>query len=275
MEGAVASNVSFPVAILIVVGAAAAGFVAVALLRRVVGSVLVHPVRGTSMPIVAGTSFAVLLAFLILSASQTYSTAKTGAATEANAVLQMSRDADLFPASQRDQLRSDFTCYGRAVVNYEWPAMSHGQSSPLVDHWIGAYRSEFRRLADRTPREQAAFQDLLTLAATRTTGRQARLADDTSAVPWPLWVGLIFVGCVAVSLQLGMVNREERLFVQGLQVGGLAAIVAASLLMVNFLDHPYSSTSGIKPRSMLHTLAQLNNIDPSLRLACTESGRPS
>jgi hypothetical protein len=58
-------------------------------------------------------------AFLILSASQTYTTAKTGAATEANAVLQMSRDADLFPASQSDQLRSDFTCYRRAVVDYE------------------------------------------------------------------------------------------------------------------------------------------------------------
>lgn len=121
--------------------------------------------RGTSMPIVAGTSFAVLLAFLILSASQTYTTAKTGAATEANAVLQMSRDADLFPASQSDQLRSDFICYGRAVVNYEWPAMSHGQSSPLVDYWIGAYRAELSRLADRSPREQAA---------SRTSSRSAR-----------------------------------------------------------------------------------------------------
>lgn len=227
------------------------------------------------MPIVAGTSFAVLLAFLILSASQTYTTAKTGAATEANAVLQMSRDADLFPASQSDQLRSDFICYGRAVVNYEWPAMSHGQSSPLVDYWIGAYRAELSRLADRSPREQAAFQDLLTLGATRTTGRQARLADDTSAVPSPLWLALIFVGFVAVSLQLGMVNREERLFVQGLQVGGLAAIVATGLLMVNFLDHPYSSSSGLKPRSMLHTLVLVHDMEPSLRLACTNSGRPS
>jgi hypothetical protein len=227
------------------------------------------------MPIVAGTSFAVLLAFLILSASQTYTSAKTGAATEANAVLQMSRDADLFPASQRDQLRSEFTCYGRAVVNYEWPAMTHGQSSSLVDYWIAAYRAEFRRLSDRSPREQAAFQDLLTLAATRTAGRQARLADDTSAVPAPLWLALIFVGCVAVSLQLGMAGRDERLFVQGLQVGGLAAIVATGLLMVNFLDHPYSSTGGLKPRSMAHALVLVHNMQPSLRLACTESGRPS
>ena len=89
---------SFPVAILIVVGAAAAGFAAVALVQRAVGSVLTHRCGGTSMPIVAGTSFAVLLAFLILSASQTYNAAKTGAATEANALLQMTRDADLFPA---------------------------------------------------------------------------------------------------------------------------------------------------------------------------------
>jgi hypothetical protein len=45
--------------------------------------------------------------------------------------------------------------------------------------------------------------------------------------------------------------------------------------MVNFLDHPYSSSSGLKPRSMLHTLVLVHNMEPSLRLACTNSGRPS
>src|SRR5436190_20795902 len=138
-----------PVAILIVLGAAALAFCAVALVRRT-GSVLSNPTRGTPMAIVVGTSFAVLLAFLILSAFQTYTGAKSGASSEANAVLDMSRTAALFPPSERDLLRSDLVCYGRAVITEEWPAMRGGRSSPLVDQWVGVYRGEFGRLTVRT-----------------------------------------------------------------------------------------------------------------------------
>src|SRR5437588_9796516 len=122
---------SLLVASLIVLGAATTAFVAVALVRRASRGVLSNPTRGTPMAIVVGTSFAVLLAFLILAAFQTYTGAKSGAESEATAVLDMSRTAALFPPSQRDRLRSNLVCYGRAVVNQEWPAMRHGDSSAL------------------------------------------------------------------------------------------------------------------------------------------------
>lgn len=264
---------SLLVAILIVAGAAATAFAALVLVRRT--AMLSNPTRGTPMAIVVGTCFAVLLAFLVLSAFQTYNGAKSGAASEANATLDMSRTAALYPPSQRDLLRSDLLCYGRAVVHEEWPAMRDGRSSPLVDYWVTAYRTAFTRLPVRSLREQAALQDLLSLAETRTTGRLQRLSDDTPAVPTPLWVALIFVGCVAVSLQLGMADRGERLRIQGLQVAGIAAVVTTGLLIVNFLDHPYATdTGGIQPASMRHALILMHSVQPGLRLHCTQSGQP-
>src|SRR5205085_1969499 len=134
---------------------------------------------------------------------------------------------------------------------------------------------EFGRLPVLSLREQAAFQDLLTEAAARTTGRQQRLSVDTPAIPTPLWVGLVLAGCVALSLQLGMVDQDERLLVQGLQVGGVAAIIATGLLMANFLDHPYAPhVGGLQPRSMRNTLVLVHNLEPTLRPACSDSGRP-
>ena len=59
----------------------------------------------------------------------------------------------------------------------------------------------------RTAREQLGFQALLNLAGARTTARQQRLSEDTPAIPTPLWIGLIFAGCVAVALQLGMLTN--------------------------------------------------------------------
>lgn len=107
---------------------------------------------------VTGTLFAVVLAFIILAAFQTYDGARAGAATEANSLLDMFRTAALYPVGQRDRLRADFVCYARTVVNEEWPAMRHGASSPLVDYWVGAYRTQFGRLTLRSAREQFGFQ---------------------------------------------------------------------------------------------------------------------
>ena len=264
------------VGILIVLGAAALAFAVVALARRGDRPVLGNPTRGTPMAIVAGTSTAVLLAFVILAGFQTYDSARAGAATEANAVLDMARTAALFPAAQRDRLQSDFVCYGRAVVNEEWPAMRNGQSSPLVDHWVASFREEFGGLTVRSLSQQAAFQDLLAQTATRTTGRQQRLSDDTPTVPTPLWLALVLAGCVAVALQLGMADPEERLGVQGLQVSGVAAIIATGLLVINFLDHPYTPyLGGIQPTAMRHTLILARNINPALAPRCTSTGRLS
>lgn len=136
-----------PVAILIVLGAAGLAALVFALVhRRPRQPLLADSGRGRPIITVTGTLFAVVLAFVILAAFQTYNGAKMGAQSEASAVLDMDRTAVLFPPAQRDQLSADLVCYGRAVVEEEWPAMRNGHSSSLVDYWVEAYRAEFERL---------------------------------------------------------------------------------------------------------------------------------
>lgn len=261
---------------LIVLGAAAVATLAFALVRRIARApLLVEPSRGTSMVTVTGTLFAVVLAFVILSAFQTYGGARAGAQSEAEAVLDMARAAALFPPAQREELRADLVCYGRAVVDQEWPAMAEGHSSRRVDYWITAYRGLFGRFDLGSPRERLAFQELLSLTETRTSGRQQRLNDDTPTVPTPLWVVLIFVGCVVVALQFSMADPRERLTVHGLLVAGLAGVVAAGLSIVLFLDYPYQGHTGdIQPSAMRNTLVMLQDLDRRLPVPCSQTGRP-
>jgi hypothetical protein len=125
----------------------------------------------------------------------------------------------------------------------------------------------------RSPREQLGLQDLLNLAATRTAGRQQRLGQDTPAVPTPLWLALLLGGCVAVAAQLSLAGSRVR--VHALLVAGLASIIAAGLVVVYYLDHPYQShTGGIEPSAMRRTLMMTRNLEPSLRPGCSESGQP-
>jgi hypothetical protein len=151
--------------------------------------------------------------------------------------------------------------------------MRDGHSSSLVDYWIGAYRALFGRLTLNSPREQLGLQDLLNLANTRTVGRQQRLSEDTPSVPTPLWLALVFGGCIVVALQLSLAGSRVR--THALLVAGLASLIAAGLLIVFILDHPYQShTAGIRPGAMRRTLVMMGNLEPSLRPGCGESGQP-
>lgn len=266
---------SVSLAIVIVLAAAAMAALLMALVRRNISDpLLVEPTHGTPMMTVGGTAFAVLLAFITLAAFQTYNGAKTGADSEAAAVVDMFRTAALFPAPQRDALRADFVCYGRAVVHQEWPAMRRGQRARLVDAWVTAYRNDFARLDLRSAREQLGLQDLLTGARDRTDGRRDRLSEATPTVPLPLFLGLMFAGSVAVLLLLGMADPRERMLVQGGMIAGVAAIVTMGLLLVNFLDHPYRPGPGsIEPTEMRVTLAMMHDQEPGLRLPCGSDGR--
>jgi hypothetical protein len=51
--------------------------------------------------------------------------------------------------------------------------------------------------------------------------------------------------------------------------------VAAGLLIVYFLDHPYQRhAGGIQPSAMRQTLVMMENLEPNLRPACRQNGRP-
>jgi hypothetical protein len=124
--------VSLVLAGAIVVGAAAVSVLLMAAVRRrLTAPLLNEPARGTPMITFVGTAFAVLLAFITLAAFQTYNGAKAGAATEAVALVDMFKSAGFFPALERDELRGEFVCYGRAVIHHEWPAMRRGERAPV------------------------------------------------------------------------------------------------------------------------------------------------
>lgn len=264
------------VALAIVAAAAAvAVLLMVAVRRRLKDSVLREPARGTPMLTLVGTAFAVLLAFITLAAFQTYNGAKSGAAAEADAVLEMFRTAEFFDAHERDEFRSDLVCYGRSVVSAEWPAMGDGHSSPQVDAWIAGYRDLFARLDLASARARLGFQEVLQEARARTDGRQERLEEASPSVPTPLWLVLVLGGVVAIVLQLAMADRRERLAVQCAMIAGVAVIVTAGLLLVWFLDHPYEGHTGsIQPTDMQRTLTEMRAAGPSLQVPCSTEGAP-
>jgi hypothetical protein len=122
----------------IVIGAVAAVIACLFVVRRraPVGGYFADSTRAAGVFSVLARGVAVLLAFVIFLALQTFRTAKDTAAQEAMATTQLYRTTALLPDPGAADLRGDLVCYARAVVDDEWRTMSAGQESSTVQGWL-------------------------------------------------------------------------------------------------------------------------------------------
>jgi protein-S-isoprenylcysteine O-methyltransferase Ste14 len=237
--------------IVAVAATTAIGLMALVRRRSRVDHFFVEVERGAGIFAFLGTAFAVLLAFVVLAAFQSFNDAKTGAEEEATTLVQMSRTAEFFPPPQRDPIEGVLICYGRAVVHEEWPAMKEGTRSPVVQGWVTRLEEGLQQLHPGTPAQEAAFLQLLEQQDKRTDARRVRLSEANRALPAPVWFILGLGAIVTVGFALFFADRREAFIVQGSLIGAIAALVVAGLLLIWFLDHPYENRSGsIKPDEM-------------------------
>jgi hypothetical protein len=222
---------------------------------------------------VTGTTFAVVLAFVVLSTFQSYQRAQGGAEAEAVAVLELTRTTHFLPRSVQAGLQGQLVCYARAVVNYEWPAMRDGHPSSVVDDRVVALTDAIGEADLRTPSQTSAFGQLLDQQRDRAEGRRERLAESTAVVPGPMWFILLLGGGIVIGFVLLYADRRVRPFVMALAIANVAAIVSAGLLLVWFLDHPYGDMQGgIKPQEMRRSISIIQREEPHVAPPCDSRG---
>lgn len=270
------------VAVLVIVAAVAVAVMLMMIVRRraPVSGFFADSDRAAGVFGVLGTSFAVLLAFVIFLAFESYGNAKEKAGTEAVAVTGLFGTAGLFSPPARDQLRGQLVCYGRSVIADEWRAMRDGHDSPRVNDWLVDLDAAIARLDIRGEKQAAGFGSWLEQSAARREGRRGRLGEAAPFVPPPLWLVLIMGAVLVLGYMCLYADRGEAWPVQAVMIGAVTAIVVSGLLMVRFLDRPYENGSGsIRPVEMVKTLRLIDEAkrQQHLRVAvpCDERGRPS
>lgn len=261
---------------LIVVAVVAAAVTAKLLMRRRApeGGWFTDLTRSAGSLTLIGTMFAVMLAFVILFALQSFQRAREGAGIEGVAVTEMDSVAGILPPPSDVLLRGDLICYGRAVVHDEWPAMSEGRSSDRVESWIQRLHNDFAAAAPSAAREEAAYSQWFDQEAQRRDGRRARLAEATPTLPGPLWFALGLGATLTLTYMVVQADPRENRLIQALPIGCVSALITAGLLVIVFLDRPYTGEAGsISPTEMTQTLARVD--DGTVAPPCDGDGRPT
>jgi hypothetical protein len=231
--------------------------------------------KGTGVFTFIGTAFAVLLAFVVLEAFASFNDARSGAESEATAVVELSRNSQFFADADRERFAGTLICYGRAVISSEWPAMKHGERSQLVQGWVEDMGRAHRQIEVRTPTQESAFLELLDQESTRVEGRRMRLSESIRNLPPPIWFILGLGAALTIGFPLLFADRRESFLVEGSLIAAIAALVTAGLLLVWFLDHPYDNQSGsIKPTEMRTSVAIVEDEQPDVVPPCNSVGDP-
>ena len=139
----------------------------------------------------------------------------------------------------------------------------------VLDRQAGA--GTLRSPSPHGAREETAYAQWFDEQAQRRDGRRERLAEATPFVPLPLWFVLGMGASLTIAYMVAQADRREGRLIQAIPIGFVSALATAGLLILFFLDHPYTNESGsIAPTEMRRTLTLMTR----LATPCDERGIP-
>jgi hypothetical protein len=265
---------------LIIIAATALAVAAMLVVRRRApeGSVFEDGDRAAGAFGVLATGFSVLLGLIIFLAFTSYDDSRTGAEAEALAVSQQFETAQFLPADVRRELSDELVCYARSVVYEEWPALEAGTQGEALNPWAVELFETVRSTEPRANAEQSAYDQWLDHTAEREAARRDRIHGAVGVIPGPLWFVLLLIAIVIFAFMLFFADSGERARAQAMLMGSVTAVIAAMLLLIQFLDDPYrDGLGGLDPVAMERTLTILEEerelTSETGVLPCDASGR--
>jgi hypothetical protein len=223
--------------------------------------------------------FAIFAGFIIFLAFTSYDQSRTGGETEALTVLQQWETAQLLPPAVRDRLSGGLVCYGRTVVEQEWPLMEEGRGGDTFNPWTIVLFRTVRLAHPAKATEQSAFDKWLDQTSDREAGRRDRLHGAEGIIPSSIWLVLFLIALVVFVFMLFFADSGEGAGAQAVLMGSATTVIVLTLLAINALDNPYGGAVGrLKPVAMERTLRLLNlaraDLDQTAAPPCNARGAP-
>ena len=271
------ANFVLGVAILAVAVAVAVGVMLYVRTRAPEGSFFSDGDRASGVFGVLATGFAIFAGFVIFLAFTTYDQSRAGAEAEALLVVQQFETAQFLAPETRDRLSGEIICYGRSVVDREWPEMQEGDLDEAINPWGIALFRTIRAADPSGTVQETAFAKWLDQTSDREEARRDRIHGAAGITPTTIWIVLLLSAAIVFAFMLFFADPAELKRSQGMLVGSATTIVVVTLLAIYALDNPYRPGLGsIQPDAMERSLAILDEAQADLGitidLPCDENG---
>ena len=195
---------------------------------------------------VLGTTYAVIIGFMLYAVWTSFQLAEINADNEANCLVNVFRLANGLPAAQRVQIHQLAREYANVVIDQEWPAMNRGELSAsgisTIDNlWAAAIQAKPETFA-----EQTTMNLTLTEISSMTEHRRVRQLESESSLPAILWVVLIVGGGITTLSSCLFGSDNFKLHV--VQVTSLTLVLSLILVAIADIDRPFRGTVHVRPQ---------------------------
>jgi hypothetical protein len=229
---------------------------------------------------VLATGFSVLLGFVVFLAFESYDQSRSGAEQEALVLAQQVQTAQFLGAPVSAELTGELVCYGRSVVHLEWPRTEAGTQGDEINPWGVELFQTLRTVRPQTPSQESAYGKWIDQTSDREAARIDRIHGAVGVIPTPLWLALILISGVVFVFMLFFADSGEGAVTQAVLMGSVAAVIAAMLLLIQFLDSPFQEgVGGVRPVAMERTLRiideALGAVGGRVQLPCDAQGNPT
>ena len=200
-------------------------------------------------------AFALFAGFIVFLAFTTYDQSRSGGETEALTLVQQFETAEFLPQAVHERLTGELACYGRTVVQQEWPQMAHGSGGDTINPWAIALFRSVKLAKPVSATEQAAYGKWLDQTSDREQARSDRLHGAEGIVPASIWLVLLLIAGVVFVYMLFFADSGERARSQAMLMGSTTTVIVLTLTAISALNNPYRHAPGrITPVAMERSL---------------------
>ena len=205
-----------------------------------------HDIAG---PIFAtlGVVYAVLLAFVVVIAWQSFDKSSFNVEREANCLIDLARDSGPFPQAFREEVHKLTYEYARLVIDEEWRTMAKGESSPRVREVAKKLEELYDGYLPKTDTERIFFAESVRKLNELCELRRSRLIDSKAGIHPVLWLVLIIGAIVTISFTYFF--GSENFNAQIMMVLLLSTLLALILFTVLVFDFPFTGDVSVSPQA--------------------------
>jgi hypothetical protein len=189
---------------------------------------------------ILGTTYAVILGFMLYTVWIDFGSAELNADAEANSLVNLYRLADGLAPNEGARIRTLTRAYGDAVVDQEWGQM---EANIMPTETRGIARQMWQTLMASkaaSPTEITAEDHALYELSALAGYRRIRLVESASRIPGVLWFVLLVGGVVTIAstCMFGAVNGPLHV----IQVSAFTLLISLVLVAVADINRPFQGS---------------------------------
>jgi hypothetical protein len=210
-----------------------------------------NDVIGPSVGVI-GTTYAVIVAFMLSGVWSNFQTALRNTEVEANSLVSLSRLGRALPSPEREQIQQLTLEYAKVMIEQEWSAMTRQELSARGQQIMNELWTLLPATQAHSPQEQAALQQALAELSSMSQHRRIRVLESRTELPNILWAVLLVGGVVTVGASC--LFGVEDFKIHALQVGALSLTISIVLVAIADIDHPFEGIVHVTPSSFQYAL---------------------